>query len=274
MSEGAWGVETEAWATAMRAGRMSTETVKLRLYHVDRLRRHVHGRDPWSLTLDDLLGFMGAHEWARETARGTRSSLRAFWRWAVATDRTSKNVALGLPSIAPEEPHPRPAPRSAVVTALREADRRLLLMLRLANDLGMRRGEVAKVHSDDVRDDLLGWTLRVHGKGSRERDVPLPDDLARLLRSLPDGWAFPGRIDGHLSARYVGKLVASALPGTVTMHQLRHLCATELHDATHDLRLVQTVLGHASVATTQRYVAVRQDKVAESVRARSARWSA
>ena len=58
------------------------------------------------------------------------------------------------------------------------------------------------------------------------------------------------------------------------MHQLRHLCATEVHDQTHDLRLVQTLLGHASLATTQRYVAVDDSKVREAIVQRSQRWQA
>lgn len=138
----------------------------------------------------------------------------------------------------------------------------------------MRRGEVARVHSSDLTPDLTGWTLRVHGKGSRERDVPLPDSLARALRGLPVGFAFPGAVDGHLSAAWVGRLVSRMLPVGVTMHQLRHLCATELHDDTRDLIAVQQLLGHASVATTQRYVRPNADRVRRMVVDRAQRWGA
>jgi integrase/recombinase XerC len=58
------------------------------------------------------------------------------------------------------------------------------------------------------------------------------------------------------------------------MHALRHLCATELHDETHDLRAIQQLLGHASVATTERYVAVHPDAVRSMVSTRSKRWAA
>jgi integrase len=148
---------------------------------------------------------------------------------------------------------------------MREADARVLLMLRLASGLGMRRGEVARVHTDDLTRDLVGWSLRVHGKGSRDRTLPLPDGLARDIIARGPGFVFPGSVDGHLSARWVGKLVSRMLPGADTMHSLRHLAATELHNATHDLRLVQRVLGHASLATTQVYVHVDDDAMRRAI---------
>lgn len=59
-----------------------------------------------------------------------------------------------------------------------------------------------------------------------------------------------------MTARHVGKLGSQWLPEGVTLHQLRHRFATVVNKATHDLVSVQRLLGHASVATTQRYVAV------------------
>lgn len=269
-----WTDEITAWSLAMRAQRASEQTIALRVYHLRRLADWAGDRSPWTLTLDDLMTWTGSHAWKRETARSVRSSLRRFWSWGVLTGRTPIDPARSLPTIAPAPPNPRPAPRPAVVTALREADERLLLMLRLANECGMRRGEVAQVHTNDVVPDLVGWSLRVHGKGSRERLVPLPDDLARSLRRQPPGWVFPGADNGHLSARWVGRLVSRSLPQDVTMHQLRHLCATELHDQTKNLRVVQRVLGHASVATTERYVAVHDSEVRDAIRNRSRSWGA
>jgi integrase len=146
-------------------------------------------------------------------------------------------------------------------------------MLRLANELGMRRGEVAQVHPEnDLVRDLVGWSLLVHGKGSRNRVLPLPADLAEVLRAAPSGYLFPSPTGTHLTPHWVGTLVSRALQDGTTMHQLRHLCATEVHDQTHDLRLVQTLLGHASLATTQRYVAVDDSKVREAIVQRSQRW--
>lgn len=137
----------------------------------------------------------------------------------------------------------------------------------------MRRGEVAVVKPDrDLVRDAGGWSFVVHGKGTRNRVLPIPEDLAKVLRDVPSGFLFPGLTDGHLSPHWVGTLVARALGDGTTMHQLRHLCATEIHEQTKDIRLVQTVLGHASLATTQRYVAVDDSKMRAAIAERSDRW--
>ena len=130
------------------------------------------------------------------------------------------------------------------------------LMIRLAAECGMRRAEVAQVHSRDLVEDLTGWSVIVHGKGSRDRTVPLPSILAHELRELPPGWAFPGDDSGHLSPRWVGKLVGRLLPEGYTMHSLRHRAATRWYGVNHDLLTVGDLLGHASPVTTRLYVRV------------------
>ncbi|WP_419817020.1 tyrosine-type recombinase/integrase [Glaciibacter flavus] len=140
-------------------------------------------------------------------------------------------------------------------------------MLRLAHDAGLRRREIALVHSDDVFEDLHGWSLRVHGKGNKERDVPLTPRLAFELRALPYGWAFPGAIDGHLSPRRVGELAVDVLPSPWTIHTLRHSFATRAYGHESDLFVVQELLGHASPATTRVYVQVQSSKLRSTVNA-------
>jgi integrase len=258
----------------MRAAHLSPATIDVRCYHLRRLARETRRRTPWTVTTADLLAWMNAHRWGRETARSVRNSLRRFWAWAVATGQVKRNVADGLPPIAPPFSLPRPAAPAVVADAIEHGDARVVVMLRLANELGMRRGEVTVVHPrHDVVRDAAGWSLIVHGKGARNRILPLPDDLAALLRAAPDGYLFPGLTDGHLSPHWVGTLVSQALRDGTTMHQLRHLCATEIHDQTRDLRLVQTILGHASLATTQRYVAVNEATLRTALQARSTRWN-
>lgn len=268
-----WTNEIESWRIAMKAMRLSPQTIELRVYHLRRLGRANLAESPWDVSRADLLEWTGRHEWRRETARAVRSSFRRFWAWGLSTSRTDDNVADVLPMIRPDQPQPRPADRANVVTAMKAADPRVGLMLRLANELGMRRGEVAQIRPEnDLVQDLVGWALVVHGKGSRKRVLPLPDDLARLLREAPPGYLFPSPVGGHLSPHWIGTLVSRALADGTTMHQLRHLCATEVHDQTRDLRLVQTLLGHASLATTQRYVAVDDSKVREAITHRSRSW--
>lgn len=271
----AWATEIGSWRTALQAMRLSPQTIDLRTYHLNRLAKANLAPSPWNLSSGDLLDWSGKHKWGRDTARTVRSSLRRFWAWGVDTGRTDQNVAEALPTIRPEQPRPRPAEKRSVVRAAGASDSRVALMIRLANELGMRRGEVAQVRPEnDLVQDLVGWSLLVHGKGSRKRLLPLPDDLAEILKAAPPGYLFPSPSGGHLTPHWVGTLVSRALADGTTMHQLRHLCATEIHDQTHDVRLVQTLLGHASLATTQRYIAVDDARVREAISSRARRWNA
>lgn len=249
-----WSAEVENWCGSLRAAGRPETTIGLRRYHVLRLGREIRV-GPWEVTGDQLTDWAGRQAWGVETRRSVRSSVRGFYGWAEATGRVDRSPAGALAAVRPAQPRPRPAPARAVRTALALSEARVRLMIRLGAELGLRRGEVALVHRDDLVEDLAGWSLVVHGKGGRARTVPMSDDLALAVRvATVDGWAFPGGVDGHLSAHYVGKLVSAALGEGVTMHQLRHRFATCAYAVDTDLLVVQRLLGHASPATTQRYV--------------------
>lgn len=130
---------------------------------------------------------------------------------------------------------------------------------------GLRRGEVAAVRGEHVS----GHWLTVEGKGGHRRMVPLPSHLAGRIRRRGPGWTFPGAVEGHLSARWVGTLVARALPRGMTAHQLRHRYATTVYKSSHDIRAVQTLLGHARLDTTMVYTAVSDD---DTARAAAGAW--
>ena len=148
-------------------------------------------------------------------------------------------------------------------------------MLRLAAEAGLRRAEVALVRTSDVF--ITGGTaqLVVHGKGGKQRIVPISNELAEQVRRgaaghTPEtaaygwgtsGWLFPDSAGGHLTPAWVGAIVANALPDGYTMHTLRHRFATRAYRGTRNLRAVQTLLGHASIATTERYTAVDDDEI-------------
>ena len=242
-----------AW---MRAASRPASTQYQRSYHLRRFG-HETGSAPFDVTLDIMVEYLGSHEWGKSTQHAVRSKLRGFYGWAQLTGRMADNPAALLPSVAPPVGRPRPASDDALEEGIRGADERVKLMLRLAAGAGLRCVEVAQVHTDDLVEDLEGWSLRVTGKGGRRRVVPLSRRLALELRSIPSGYAFPGQVDGHLSAAYVSKLMSRVLPEGVTAHMLRHRFASRAYlGSGRDIRAVQELLGHASVATTQVYTKV------------------
>jgi site-specific recombinase XerC len=251
-----WGTALEGFEGWLRASGRPDSTIYQRTYHVRRFARHA-GADPLEVSLGDLVGYLGGQPWGNATRLSARSALRGFYSWLVVTGMLAESPAAGLPRVAVPAGKPRPAADDALQSALGTADERVRLMLRLAAGAGLRCAEVARVHSADLEPDLDGWSLRVRGKGGRVRVVPLTRHLALALRALPAGWAFPGQDHGHLSAAYVSKLMSRALPDGVTAHMLRHRFASRAYVGSgRDIRAVQELLGHASVATTQVYTAV------------------
>lgn len=153
------------------------------------------------------------------------------------------------------------------------ADPRTDVMLQLAA-VGMRRSEVAQVSTHDLISD--GPCLLVHGKGDKRRVIPISEKLATLIAAgaaghtegaPATGYLFPGKCGGHLSPRWVGRLCGRVLPGIWTMHTLRHRAATKAFRVTRNIRAVQKLLGHESVATTEIYTLVDEDEVRQAMNA-------
>lgn len=242
-------------------------TIRTRREHLQLLAKSMpHG--PWSVTREDLAGWFAERAWKPNTHRSRRTTMRAFYAWAVDDGRVPVSPALAIPRGEIPRPNPRPVPDRVYADALKVATPREALICRLAAEHGLRRAEVAQIHSDDLYEDLDGWTLVVHGKGGRQRLVPLLDDVAADLRAQGKGWAFPGRTErGHLSPRWVGKIIASLLLEDYTMHKLRHRAGTRWYESSgHDLFATQELLGHASPATTRVYVRVDAARLRTTVR--------
>lgn len=251
-----WNSVIDRFAETERAGGAPETTIRARREHLEHLARRI-GIELADVTGEQLAEYAAGQTWARETRRGRRATFRKFWSWAIEGGHTEVNAADALPRVKAGVANPRPCPDGAYRAALMAARPRERLMLRLSAEMGLRRAEVARIHARDIEDDLGGWSLVVHGKGAKLRTVPLPAGLAReLSEQCGRGFAFPGDDAGHLSPRWVGKLITGLLPEGVTMHALRHRFASRAWREGIDVFVIQSLLGHASPETTRRYVAV------------------
>lgn len=254
----AWTEAISGWETALRAAGRSPATIETRSEHLRRFSRHIKAPGPGLVTRRRLIEWTGGQDWQPETRRGFYASLRGFYGFCLETGLVTENITDALPEVKPGVPRPRPMPDRQYRAALVEADPRAHIILRLAGEAGLRRGEIARINRRDLMEDLDGLSLLVHGKGNKERYIPLTDSLARELVDYLGhrDWLLPSPHGGHLTPRHVGKIARRFMPDIWTLHTLRHRFGTQVHRQTRDVLTVQQLLGHASLATTQRYIAV------------------
>lgn len=248
----------------MRAAGTPRTTEGLRVAHLRRLGREVGGT-PATLSFDELVRWMAGQPWAPNTRRAYRQSFRAFYAWAMATGLVTTSPAHLLPPVTVPRSLPRPAPEHVFRLALRTFDRRARLAIMLAGTLGLRRGEIAQLQREDMERDLVGWSLRVVGKGGHVRVLPLPELVAKELLTWPPGYLFPSPQGGHLTPHHLGKIVSSHLPDGLTTHTLRHRFGTITYRRSKDLRAVQELMGHKKIETTQVYTAIESETLREVV---------
>lgn len=217
------------------------------------------------------------------------ASLRAFYRYLMRHGEVASNPAsaLRLPKVRKPLPKFLPvrdafqvmdAPSQGSADPLKRRDRAILELL---YGSGLRVSELAGLSLAAL--DLQEGMARVLGKGDKERLVPLGPpsrealqaylEVRERLRSPKRGIRDPqavflGRLGTRLTARQVQNIVRrygalGAGRGDLHPHALRHSCATHLLDAGADLRGIQELLGHASLATTQRYTHVSVDRLME-----------
>jgi integrase/recombinase XerC len=289
----------EAFARHLRAERGRSEhTTRAYLGDVRSLLTFLEAEcgvaDLADITLRDLrawLAQLAASGAARATIARRSAAARTFLGWATRTDRIPTDPSVRL--VAPKRQRHLPGVLKqgeasalldvAAVAAddedpLRLRDRAALELLYAS---GIRVGELAALDVDDL--DLAAGVVRVMGKGSKERTVPFGGPArealtAWLSRGRPQvvtadsGPAvFLGRRGRRVDPRQVRASVHRLLahvPDAPDLgpHGLRHSAATHLLEGGADLRLVQEMLGHASLATTQIYTHVSVDRLKQSYR--------
>jgi integrase/recombinase XerD len=224
----------------------------------------------------DLFGFIASRKGRASSMARLVSSLKRFYRYCVRERRIAADPTLKLdpPKRAPRFPSTLSegdveallaAPR--VSTALGLRDRAMLETLYAT---GLRVSELVRLKTFEV--NLDAGVLRVMGKGSKERLVPLGEEavdwIARYLKErkgAADALFLTARGAGmtrqafwHLIRRYGTR----AVPGKkLSPHVLRHAFATHLINHGADLRVVQLLLGHADISTTQIYTHVARERL-------------
>ena len=233
------------------------------------MRRVAGGRDPVALTTDEIVGFLAALTVAASSRRTYDASLRAWFRYCVTAGYRTDDPMASLPK-------PRVGRREAVNLRSEHLHqllstrmhRRTKTMILLAAYAGLRVHEVARVRGVDV--DVVGQTITVDGKGGVRAVLPLHPLIAAEAEHYGPGWWFtqyvPNRLSrsgGHILGGSVTRIVGDAMtragiPGTA--HSLRHYFASELLRQGADVRVIQQLMRHASLATTERYLHVDDDQ--------------
>jgi integrase/recombinase XerC len=238
------------------------------------------------ISVSDMRAWMASERGRGVAARSLARSLSAvktFYCWFAEREGFEPTAVLSTRAPKFQKKLPRPlaedAARAMIDTVELQAAEpwvaaRDMAVMTLLYGCGLRISEALGLCGRDVP---LPQTLRILGKGGKERVVPvIPqacDAVAAYLRQCPypvepDAPLFRGVRGGALNPRAIQKVTEAArlqlgLPATATPHAMRHSFATHLLSAGGDLRAIQELLGHASLSTTQTYTAVDTARLME-----------
>jgi integrase/recombinase XerC len=226
------------------------------------------------LHLRRYLASLGTRKLARATIARKAAALRCYFAWQVRQGDLGSDPARSLRAPSGGGRLPRVL-SSGEVSSLLDApaetalDRRDLAVLELLYAAGLRVSELCGLDRGDI--DLRGRTVTVLGKGGKQRRMPVHDAAVAALEAwLRDGRddmegppeaAFVNRRGARLGPRDVRRILDRRSASPTHPHALRHTYATHLLDGGADLRVVQELLGHASLATTQVYTHVSKERL-------------
>jgi len=246
--------------------------------------------------IESYLIDLDAQGMARSTRARRLSAVRQFFRFAFEEGWRADNPAIQIKGPSRQKRLPKTLSEDEVdrlLVAARTMGRqseqlRNICLMEVLYATGMRVSELVSLPVSAARGDPR--MLLVRGKGNKERMVPLSppardaiaawlaqrdadEDIARVEKGVaPSGFLFPSRgKSGHLTRHRFYLLIkelsvaAGVMPSKVSPHTLRHAFATHLLANGADLRAIQTLLGHADVATTEIYTHVLEDRLKDLV---------
>lgn len=258
-----------AFTHHQRRRNLSLSTISHRRFRLIALSRWL-GKDLLDATTEDLEKFLDVGGLSPQSRYTYTSYFAAFYGWCVRERLIRKDPTEAM--VRPKLPRrvPRPIAQDELAYAVSEADPRMRCFLLLAAFAGARCMEIAGLRVEDIHRHQN--VLLLHGKGDRERLVPLHPDVHRALIGfgLPRAGFVFRKLNGNpltpsTISRYVGKYLRS-LEIDATCHQGRHSYATRIYQLSNgDLRMTQDLLGHASPSSTAIYAAWSPERAAEVV---------
>jgi len=204
------------------------------------------------------------------------SSLRSFFKFLIKEGYIKINPTDAIVSPKQEKPLPKFLTEEDTVKLIEAPDISTTKGLRdhaifeTLYSTGMRISELVGMKEDDI--DFIGSTVRVFGKGKKERMLPIGDRALKAIRNYMEKRGITGRViflnknKKPLGARGIRKIMDAyikkvGLKENISPHTMRHSFATHLLNRGADLRSVQELLGHANLSTTQIYTHLTTDKL-------------
>ena len=244
------GGHVDAYASSLRASGKAEKTIAVYLQTIRAYAQHL---DPNTASCRDIESWLAGLGVGANTLGQYLVRLRQFHKWMIREGYRTDNPVDGIepPKVAPKKPRPLPEQYLHAIWQLACPVERAWIVLGLY--CGLRAGEAVKVAVEDIVD---GPSLRVTGKGDRTRVVPLRPEVLEALQAVwpRSGRFFPDAGEKSASTR-IGRLLRQVgCPDLYSFHSLRHSFGSSAYKASRDIRLVQELLGHASLNTTQGYV--------------------
>ncbi len=285
--EPAWQAALLGFEADIRRRHLAEHTRRAYLRDVGELAAWAGKRrlEPGDVSYRVLRGFaaeLGTRNLERTSVSRKLAAVRSFYDYLFRRGEVAQNPAELLPNPRSDSRLPRVLSaeemrvlleRIPTGSALEARDR---AMLEIAYSGGLRCAEIVALDIGSV--DFEGETLRVRGKGGKERIVPLGEPAQKALAGYLERWRPALSVESDEQAlllsksgrrlspsdvtRRLGRWVReAAIAGRVSPHALRHSFATHLLEGGADLRAIQELLGHASVSTTQIYTRVEPGRL-------------
>ena len=260
--------------TDLRIRNYAERTQAIYITCVAEMAKHV-GRSPATLSGEEVRDYLRYLKEEREVSRSSFAQV-------VAALRFLYGHTLDRPQMVPHIPYPRTKRRQPVVLsksevvrllkAIRNVKHRTVAMILYG--AGLRISEALALELRDVDSARMVITVR-HGKGDSDRQVALSAVLLEALRTYwlaykPAGYLFPGRdpakpmVSSTVQRALQAARVRAQIAKPAGPHVLRHSYATHLLESGTDLRVIQTLLGHRSLKTTEIYTHVSRERLRQT----------